>query len=74
MCENLKDTMAKCPFFRKHTALNIYCESPIPDSGVKLTFADQDAKKRQWRIFCCAAYENCELYQPNMDKYEEEEE
>lgn len=72
MLDKLKDTRAKCPFFRAHTAINIYCESPIPDSGINLTFTDQAAKKRQWRIFCCGKFENCELYRPNKEKYEDE--
>jgi len=69
----LSDRDAKCPYFCAHMQQAIVCESPIPDSRLKINFATTQAKATQYKIFCCGRYRNCELYQPNAEKYEEEE-
>ncbi len=69
----LSDRDAKCPFFCAHNIQTIACESPVPDSRIKLNFATRKAKDIQYRTFCCNRYQYCELYQMNIQPYEEDE-
>lgn len=69
----LNDRGAKCPYFQAHTGQAIYCECPIPGAAMRLTFPTREDKKRQYKGFCCRMYKNCELYEANGKKYEEEE-
>lgn len=68
----LSDRDAKCPFFCAHLKQAVICESPIPESRLKINFASVRAKDTQYRIFCCGRFQNCELYPPNAEKYNEE--
>lgn len=69
----LNDRDAKCPFFCAHLRQSIICESPIPDSRVKINFASVDGKDKQYRIFCCQRYKNCELYRAVNERYEDDQ-
>lgn len=63
------DSEAVCPFFMAHGAREIVCESPVPESKLKLIFADGKGKGMQYRAFCCGKYQNCEVYRSVMDTY-----
>lgn len=67
----LCDRDARCPFFCAHMRQAIICESPIPGSRLKINFGTTQDKDTQYTIFCCGKYKNCELYQPNLQKWEE---
>lgn len=69
----LNDRDAKCPFFCCHLRQSIICESPIPDSRVKINFATQQGKALQYRVFCCGRFENCEIYKAVNEKYGEDD-
>lgn len=68
----LNDRDAKCPFFHCHTRESILCESPIPDSRIKINFGKTEDKRRQYALYCCKQYRYCELYRAVSEKYEEE--
>lgn len=70
----LNDRDAKCPFFCAHTQESVICESPIPDSRMKINFAQTAAKKKHYALYCCRNYRYCEMYGANSKKYEEDEE
>lgn len=67
----LNDRDAKCPFFCAHTKDSIICESMIPDSHVRISFAPASKKSLHYTVFCCFKYQNCELHQAIMKTYEE---
>ena len=68
----LCDRDAKCPFFCAHMRQAVVCESPIPESRLKINFSCTKSKDTQYKIFCCGDYKKCELYSPNAEKYEDE--
>lgn len=70
--QRLNDRDAQCPFFRKHFQTSIRCESPIPGSDLALHFGDAAAQETQFRVFCSSRFQNCEIYQATMGKYEDE--
>ena len=49
----LSDRDAKCPFFCAHLHQAIVCESPIPESRLKINFSSVRTKDTQYRVFCC---------------------
>lgn len=70
--QRLNDRDARCPFFHKHFQTSIRCESPIPGSDLALHFGDAAGQETQFRVFCSGRYQNCEIYQATMGKYEDE--
>ena len=69
---HIHDEDARCPFFRAHTHTSIGCESPVPDSNLVLYFGSMGAQQKQYSIFCCNKYENCEVFRATMAGYEDE--
>ena len=69
---HIHDEAARCPFFRAHTHTSIGCESMVPDSNLVLYFGNKGAQQKQYSIFCCNKYENCEVFRATMAGYEDE--
>lgn len=65
---------AQCPFL-KYADINshgkreiaINCESPVPDTKIKLCFKTKEAYRKHRDIFCCDHYICCEIYRMLMD-------
>ena len=69
----MNDRDAKCPFFCGHTKESVLCEGLIPDSRIKINFADVKTKDIQYNVFCSYKFENCEMYQALMERYRDDE-
>ena len=62
-----------CPFIRLRTNKSISCEGPIPGTVCKNTFSRAADQETQYRVFCCARWENCEIARAVTQKYEEDD-
>lgn len=67
------DKRVQCPFYHQDIAASrrIICEGPIDGSSISLTYVAKQDYKQQMNIFCCEYFQNCEVYQMLMQKYEE---
>lgn len=65
----------KCPFYIKDNGQNaITCEGLVPGSRLRSWFWHKKDYKIQIEVFCCGRYQNCEIYDALIKKYEEGEE
>jgi len=62
----------KCPYFRMHSAVEIGCEGITDGSVIRLTFRNGQGRNLHEDIFCCAKYENCELFRAIGQQYGED--
>lgn len=62
----------RCPFFRMHSATEIGCEGIVGGSALRLSFTTGKGRNQHEDIFCCARYENCELFTAIAQQYREE--
>ena len=60
-------TMVRCPFYRKDTAQTVTCEGLVENSTIRLQFGRVIDAGTQKRVFCCARYQNCEIYRAVME-------
>ena len=71
MPRSYNEPLAQCPFFIASSTKGITCEGITDDCKLKLVFIDKDKLSMQRGIFCDARYQNCEVYQMLVKKYEE---
>lgn len=53
---------AKCPFFRKDSALSIHCEGLIDRSSIVQYYRTAEDCSIQFDTFCSEHYRRCEIY------------
>ena len=74
MSTSRMDKRVLCPFYHQDNARTqrIICEGLIDKSCIALIYQTKQDYRIQLKTFCCKHYENCEIYQMLMQKYEEE--
>lgn len=66
--------LPQCPFFQRSDRVHrVVCEGIVEESTVQLYFPKTEDYAKQYRLFCCRHWRNCEVYGMLMKKYEEEE-
>jgi hypothetical protein len=62
----------RCPFYRRDTPRTVTCEGLVDRSTIRLGFGLEADCSRHMRVFCCRAFDKCEIYQAVMSaKYSE---
>lgn len=62
-----------CPFFKRDDGSHrITCEGLVDKSSITLFFQKKSGFETQMNVFCCKHYQNCEIYEIVMKKYEED--
>lgn len=75
MAGTYKKAYALCPFFKQDDddKRRIVCEGLVDDSSLTLSYIYSKDYRSQMDIFCCGAFESCEVFRMLIrDKYEEE--
>lgn len=61
-----------CPFFKRDDGSHrITCEGLVDESSIKLFFQKKSGFETQMNVFCCKHYQNCEIYEIVIRKYED---
>ncbi len=66
-----EDVDAKCPFYKRSNKNSISCEGIVSNSSLTIGYVSPKEKATQKRVFCNDRYQNCEIYQMLMQKYEQ---
>lgn len=57
----------QCPFFRRHSVVEIRCEGIIEESRTCVLFDRREDKTQHQRIYCEARWECCEIARMLME-------
>ena len=61
-----------CPYYRKHSEVGIYCEGPVTNTRLQMTFSTRaQREKYQEKTCACFQYRVCPLALAADRKYDE---
>lgn len=64
------DINAKCPFYLQSGKKTVMCEGITCECRLHVLFDSEEVRNRHRRIFCDAAFRNCEIFEMLEKKYE----
>ena len=71
---SFRQVEVRCPFYHHDDGYRkITCEGIVDDSSLSLNYRHKKDFEIQVTVFCCQHYENCEVHQMLMRKYEDDE-
>ena len=64
-----KDADVRCPFYKGNTRKAIVCEGLLKGENIRRMFGREDKCAKTMKRFCCASYEECQVFQLVYNKY-----
>lgn len=62
--------LVRCPFFKKSSEREIFCEGIVERGSVRLSFSSAGYQRRYFEWHCCENFKECVLFRAVNERYQ----